>query len=52
VRRRKGQGDGHDVTTMALAIGYRSSIAASLLRVGGFDDMSDLIGGYQAWAAA
>jgi rhodanese-related sulfurtransferase len=32
--------------------GYRSSIAASLLRAHGFDDVSDLIGGYQAWAAA
>jgi rhodanese-related sulfurtransferase len=32
--------------------GYRSSIAASLLIAHGFDDVSDLIGGYQAWAAA
>jgi hydroxyacylglutathione hydrolase len=32
--------------------GYRSSIAASLLRAHGFADVSDLIGGYQAWAAA
>jgi rhodanese-related sulfurtransferase len=32
--------------------GYRSSIAASLLRARGFVDVSDLIGGYQAWAAA
>jgi hydroxyacylglutathione hydrolase len=32
--------------------GYRSSIAASLLRAHSFDDVSDLIGGYQAWAAA
>jgi hydroxyacylglutathione hydrolase len=32
--------------------GYRSSIAASLLRAHGFDDVSDLIGGYQAWVAA
>jgi hydroxyacylglutathione hydrolase len=32
--------------------GYRSSIAASLLRGRGFADVSDLIGGYQAWAAA
>jgi hydroxyacylglutathione hydrolase len=31
--------------------GYRSSIAASLLRARGFTDVSDLIGGYQAWAA-
>jgi hydroxyacylglutathione hydrolase len=32
--------------------GYRSSIAASLLRARGFADVSDLIGGYQGWAAA
>ena len=32
--------------------GYRSSIAASLLRASGFADVSDLIGGYQAWLAA
>jgi len=29
--------------------GYRSSIAASLLRARGFADVSDLIGGYQGW---
>ena len=34
------------------AVGYRSSIAASLLRARGFADVSDLVGGYQAWAAA
>jgi hydroxyacylglutathione hydrolase len=32
--------------------GYRSSIAASLLRAVGFADVSDLIGGYQAWTAS
>jgi len=32
--------------------GYRSSIAASLLRASAFADVSDLIGGYQAWLAA
>ena len=31
--------------------GYRSSIAASLLRARGFGDVSDLIGGYAAWAS-
>jgi glyoxylase-like metal-dependent hydrolase (beta-lactamase superfamily II) len=31
--------------------GYRSSIAASLLRSRGFDHVADLIGGYGAWAA-
>ena len=31
--------------------GYRSSIAASLLKSHGFTDVSDLIGGYSAWSA-
>lgn len=30
--------------------GYRSSLAASWLRTRGLDDVSDLIGGYAAWA--
>jgi hydroxyacylglutathione hydrolase len=32
--------------------GYRSSIAASLLRSMGADDVSDLLGGYGAWTSA
>ena len=32
--------------------GYRSVVGASLLRHAGFPDVSDLIGGYGAWAAA
>jgi hydroxyacylglutathione hydrolase len=32
--------------------GYRSSIAASLLRAVGFTDVSDLVGGYQAWSTS
>jgi len=32
--------------------GWRSSVAASLLRANGFDDVSDLKGGYQTWAQA
>ncbi|MDH4366291.1 MAG: rhodanese-like domain-containing protein, partial [Acidimicrobiia bacterium] len=32
--------------------GYRSSIAASMLRSHGFADVSDLLGGYTAWLAA
>ncbi|MGZ4508938.1 MAG: MBL fold metallo-hydrolase [Blastococcus sp.] len=31
--------------------GYRSSVAASLLRREGWTDVSDLLGGYGAWAA-
>ncbi|SCE63147.1 rhodanese-like domain-containing protein, partial [Streptomyces sp. OspMP-M43] len=30
--------------------GHRSSIAASLLRHRGFEDVSDILGGYTAWA--
>ncbi|MFB6816048.1 rhodanese-like domain-containing protein [Streptomyces sp. NPDC056347] len=32
--------------------GHRSSIAASLLRHRGFEDVSDILGGYAAWALA
>ena len=32
------------------AAGYRSSVAASLLRRAGLTDVSDLLGGYGAWA--
>lgn len=38
-------------TVVFCAGGYRSSVAASLLRDSGFADVSDLIGGYDAWAA-
>ncbi|MEK6229955.1 MAG: MBL fold metallo-hydrolase, partial [Actinomycetota bacterium] len=34
------------------ASGYRSSIAASLLRGHGFDEIADLVGGIGAWAAS
>ncbi len=32
--------------------GWRSSVGASLLRARGFSDVSDLLGGYDAWARA
>ncbi len=32
--------------------GYRSSIAASVLKAAGFADVSDLLGGYTGWVAA
>jgi len=38
-------------TVVFCAGGYRSSVAASVLRQAGFDDVSDIIGGYGAWAA-
>lgn len=36
-------------TVVYCAGGYRSSIGASTLRAHGFDDVSDLLGGYGAW---
>ena len=38
-------------TVVYCAGGYRSSIAASTLSAAGFDDVSDLLGGYAGWAA-
>ena len=37
-------------TIVFCAGGYRSSVAASLLREKGFADVSDIIGGYGAWS--
>lgn len=37
-------------TVVFCAGGYRSSVAASVLREAGFADVSDLIGGFGAWA--
>ncbi len=39
-------------TVVYCAGGYRSSVAASLLRQRGFADVSDILGGYNAWAEA
>ena len=39
-------------TVVFCAGGYRSSVAASLLRRAGFVDVSDLLGGYHAWEVA
>jgi hydroxyacylglutathione hydrolase len=39
-------------TVVFCAGGYRSSIAASLLRRAGFGDVSDILGGYHAWESA
>ena len=36
-------------TVVYCAGGYRSSVAASVLRRAGFTDVSDLVGGYGAW---
>lgn len=37
-------------TVVYCAGGYRSSVAASVLRQAGFSDVSDVIGGYGAWS--
>ena len=39
-------------TVVYCAGGYRSSVAASLLRQRGFGDVSDILGGYNAWEVA
>jgi rhodanese-related sulfurtransferase len=52
LRERLGELDPDRPVVTFCAGGYRSSIAASLLRASGFADVSDLIGGYQAWNAA
>jgi hydroxyacylglutathione hydrolase len=49
---RVGELDPARPTVVYCASGYRSSIAASVLRAHGFADVSDLLGGYGAWAAA
>jgi len=41
--------DASKPTVVFCAGGYRSSVAASLLRQKGFGDVSDVIGGYNAW---
>ncbi len=37
-------------TVVYCAGGYRSSVAASVLREAGFSDVSDILGGYGAWS--
>jgi len=39
-------------TVVYCAGGYRSAIAASVLSASGFADVSDLLGGFEAWRAA
>ncbi|MBX7455550.1 MBL fold metallo-hydrolase [Mycolicibacterium sp. 3033] len=40
----------HAPTVVYCAGGYRSSVAASVLRRNGFADVSDILGGFGAWA--
>jgi hydroxyacylglutathione hydrolase len=49
---RVGDLDAHRPTVVYCAGGYRSSVAASMLRQRGFEDVSDLLGGYNAWDEA
>ncbi|MCV7216464.1 MBL fold metallo-hydrolase [Mycobacterium crocinum] len=49
---RVGELDPRKPTVVYCAGGYRSSVAASLLRQHGFADVSDVLGGYGAWEAA
>jgi len=47
--RELGRLDPRRPTVVYCASGFRSSIAASLLRARGFTDVSDLVGGHAAW---
>lgn len=49
---RLGELDVTKPTVVYCAGGYRSSVAASLLRRNGFTDVSDILGGYGAWDEA
>lgn len=49
---RVGELDPTTPTVVFCAGGYRSSVAASLLRHHGFADVSDILGGYGAWSTA
>lgn len=48
---RIGELDQTRPTIVFCAGGFRSSIAASRMMASGFDDVSDLLGGYAAWVA-
>ena len=49
---RLGELDPARPTVVYCAGGYRSSVAASVLRQRGFADVSDVLGGYNAWEEA
>jgi len=51
LRTRMGELDPSRPTVVTCAGGYRSIIASSLLAANGFEDVSDLLGGYTAWAS-
>jgi glyoxylase-like metal-dependent hydrolase (beta-lactamase superfamily II)/rhodanese-related sulfurtransferase len=49
---RAGELDADRPVLVYCAGGWRSSVGASLLRANGFADVSDILGGYAAWALA
>ncbi|KUI30761.1 rhodanese-like domain-containing protein [Mycobacterium sp. GA-2829] len=49
LRARMGEVPGDKPIVLHCAGGWRSSVAASLLRANGFEQASDLLGGYNAW---
>jgi len=51
LRSRLGELDPARPTVVYCAGGYRSILASSLLRAAGFTQVSDLLGGYGAWAS-
>jgi rhodanese-related sulfurtransferase len=48
---RLGELDPDRPTVVNCAGGYRSSVGASTLSAHGFSDVSDVLGGYDAWLA-
>ena len=50
LRNRAGELDPQRPVVLYCAGGWRSSVGASVLRAAGFHDVSDLIGGHNAWA--
>jgi rhodanese-related sulfurtransferase/glyoxylase-like metal-dependent hydrolase (beta-lactamase superfamily II) len=44
--------DQTDPVVVYCASGYRSMVAASVLRASGFEDVSDVVGGFGAWQSA
>jgi len=52
LRQRLGEVSKADPIVVHCASGWRSSVAASLLRERGFENVADLAGGYNAWVRA
>jgi rhodanese-related sulfurtransferase len=52
LRRRLEEVPHETAVVLYCASGWRSGVAASYLRSQGYSDVSDVIGGYNAWAAS